>query len=350
MPFTTRHKRLGVLALLLCTVSLPAAAHSDANWESSLRASDAEYWAGLPDRWFYVGADGGWARHQDACDPVNESCQTDAGAFEGLVGYQWGKYLAFEAGYMYLGQIDADYLVNGNVETYSGTMHGLDLTPKFSFPITRRLDLFGKAGAFWWQGKVEGPGNTDKSQGWAWSAGVGADFKLTRRFSLRGEYRYLGQLGDSKLGETDVILTTFGVLYRFGQTRTRPPTMHISAMLETVPFEFGVSTPQTTDPIDPVLVHMQAYPEAFVRIVGMTDVSGPQQFNLGLSEKRAQAVADYLMRGGIASGRISVEAMGVRHPVIDNLTREKRAQNRRVLLLVAPFEHHVHHGDAESAP
>ncbi|MGV6825962.1 MAG: OmpA family protein [bacterium] len=65
-------------------------------------------------------------------------------------------------------------------------------------------------------------------------------------------------------------------------------------------------------------------------IVGHTDSTGPEGYNQGLSERRAQAVADYLSGKGVPSDSMSVSGMGETAPIADNGTREGRAQNRRV--------------------
>jgi OmpA-OmpF porin, OOP family len=67
-------------------------------------------------------------------------------------------------------------------------------------------------------------------------------------------------------------------------------------------------------------------------IDGYTDSTGSAAYNLKLSERRAQAVADYLTSQGISEGRLSVKGYGEADPVADNKTREGRAHNRRVVL------------------
>ncbi len=64
--------------------------------------------------------------------------------------------------------------------------------------------------------------------------------------------------------------------------------------------------------------------------VGHTDSIGSEQYNQGLSERRANSVKNYLVSKGIASDRIYTEGKGETSPVASNATREGRAQNRRV--------------------
>ena len=72
-------------------------------------------------------------------------------------------------------------------------------------------------------------------------------------------------------------------------------------------------------------------PDAKLTITGHTDSVGSDAYNQGLSERRAQAVADYLVRSGIpASNIVGVSGAGESQPVADNSTRDGRAMNRRV--------------------
>lgn len=74
-----------------------------------------------------------------------------------------------------------------------------------------------------------------------------------------------------------------------------------------------------------------ADPGARIQIVGHTDTSGPEAFNLGLAERRAQAVRDYLEKQGVSSNTIeSVTGMGEAAPRVEEHTEDDRAQNRRV--------------------
>jgi OOP family OmpA-OmpF porin len=66
-------------------------------------------------------------------------------------------------------------------------------------------------------------------------------------------------------------------------------------------------------------------------IEGHTDSVGPEAYNQGLSERRAQAVADYLVSKGIAGDRMTVVGRGELDPIADNKTAEGRALNRRVV-------------------
>ena len=73
----------------------------------------------------------------------------------------------------------------------------------------------------------------------------------------------------------------------------------------------------------------------FFEIEGHTDATGSDAYNLKLGEERAEAVRNYLRdQHGIALSRIEVMSYGESRPVVDNKTRDNRAQNRRVVLKV----------------
>ena len=68
-----------------------------------------------------------------------------------------------------------------------------------------------------------------------------------------------------------------------------------------------------------------------VTIVGHTDSVGSNQYNIGLSRRRAESVKAKLLEFGLAENRIvGIEAMGEEQPIATNETNEGRAQNRRV--------------------
>lgn len=71
------------------------------------------------------------------------------------------------------------------------------------------------------------------------------------------------------------------------------------------------------------------YPLVKIEIAGHTDNTGTEQYNKELSQKRAKAVADYLIQGGIASDRLTYCGYGATQPVASNDTEQGRALNRR---------------------
>lgn len=79
---------------------------------------------------------------------------------------------------------------------------------------------------------------------------------------------------------------------------------------------------------------LKKYPNAHVRVVGHTDSLGDPNYNVDLSQRRAQAVATQLVKNGVAAENVSFIGYGAARPVATNKTREGRAANRRVELEV----------------
>lgn len=79
----------------------------------------------------------------------------------------------------------------------------------------------------------------------------------------------------------------------------------------------------------------QRYGASQVRVMGFADSQGAKDYNKDLSEKRAEAVKNYLVaNGNIAATRVSVEPMGEAMPVASNATAAGRRENRRVEIAV----------------
>jgi outer membrane protein OmpA-like peptidoglycan-associated protein len=81
---------------------------------------------------------------------------------------------------------------------------------------------------------------------------------------------------------------------------------------------------------------LQRYPDTTVQVVGHTDSDGAASYNQSLSQRRANAVADVLMDGGVPYGRINAFGRGEDQPVASNLTPEGKQQNRRVENVILP--------------
>jgi outer membrane protein OmpA-like peptidoglycan-associated protein len=104
----------------------------------------------------------------------------------------------------------------------------------------------------------------------------------------------------------------------------------------TFPFEKAELTENSREALDEVAQQLKADDKnVYIEIQGHTDSSGAEATNLALGERRAEAVRRYLnMEHGIPLHRMSVISYGESSPITDNNSRESRAQNRRVNLVV----------------
>ncbi len=86
--------------------------------------------------------------------------------------------------------------------------------------------------------------------------------------------------------------------------------------------------------LDDLVEVLNKYPNTNIEIQGHTDSRGSEEYNMGLSERRATSVADYLEQHGIAASRTSTKAYGETAPAYSNETEDGMAGNRRVEFLI----------------
>jgi len=82
--------------------------------------------------------------------------------------------------------------------------------------------------------------------------------------------------------------------------------------------------------LDQVAQVLKDYPNIKVKIEGHTDSQAADDFNLKLSQRRADAVREYLINAGISPDRMTAVGFGETMPIASNKTDKGRAQNRRV--------------------
>ena len=88
------------------------------------------------------------------------------------------------------------------------------------------------------------------------------------------------------------------------------------------------------DTLDSVGKVLYKYEDTQLEVIGHTDSTGDDQYNMKLSQRRANSVASYLENRGIAGQRLTTIGMGETQPIADNSTANGRAQNRRVELYI----------------
>lgn len=89
--------------------------------------------------------------------------------------------------------------------------------------------------------------------------------------------------------------------------------------------------------LDSVAIVLNEFEKTYVDVIGHTDSTGPYDFNMDLSRRRAQSVADYLMSREVVPERLVVTGRGPDQPIASNDTPEGRALNRRVEIVLTPL-------------
>lgn len=110
----------------------------------------------------------------------------------------------------------------------------------------------------------------------------------------------------------------------------------VVVLLEGVNFEFDSAKllPNAIEILDESVIVLNRRSDIKVDIVGHTCNIGTDEYNQGLSERRARSVYDYLVSHGVAPERLATRGMGETQPAHSNATREGRAKNRRVEMQV----------------
>ena len=103
-------------------------------------------------------------------------------------------------------------------------------------------------------------------------------------------------------------------------------------VLEGVNFDFDKATLRQEDIaiIDKDVTGLDKWGNVNIEVAGHTDSRGSDKYNMKLSQRRAEAVRNYLISKGIAADRLTAKGYGQDKPVADNGTEEGRAKNRRI--------------------
>jgi outer membrane protein OmpA-like peptidoglycan-associated protein len=102
------------------------------------------------------------------------------------------------------------------------------------------------------------------------------------------------------------------------------------------PVDSAELQPAVVPDLRAVAANLNRFPDGTVEVVGHTDNTGAASYNLQLSQRRAQSVANVLTAAGVPQGRLLVRGVGDDQPRASNLTPEGRAQNRRVEIIIRP--------------
>lgn len=90
-------------------------------------------------------------------------------------------------------------------------------------------------------------------------------------------------------------------------------------------------------PLNNLASSFKQFNQNSIEIVGFTDSTGSRQYNMDLSQRRAQSVATYLTAQGVDGSRLSTRGAGPDQPIASNATADGRAQNRRVEVNLRPL-------------
>ena len=158
--------------------------------------------------------------------------------------------------------------------------------------------------------------DAEKAQALAAAEAAKAEAARAEAEAAKAEMRSLrNQLSELEAKQTErgLLITLGDVLFEFNQS------------------ELKSGATRNLQPLAKALIER---PQQTVIVEGHTDSVGSKEYNMNLSQRRAQAVKDYLTQQGIESTRISTQGMGPDFPVASNGSESGRQQNRRVEVIL----------------
>jgi outer membrane protein OmpA-like peptidoglycan-associated protein len=205
---------------------------------------------------------------------------------------------------------------------------------------------FGAQGGYYWH--TTGPLNGNGA-GWNIQGGVNYEFWSGTALGLFIAYHEASMRPAKNVDSntTTFLVTGLEVRHRFLRPPPAPPPVVAEAppppapvkkkiVLRGVNFDFDRYDirPDASPILDEAANTLQEYGDVTILVDGYTDAIGSEAYNQRLSERRANAVKQYLERRGVAGSRMTPRGFGKSNPVATNDTPEGRAQNRRVELIV----------------
>jgi outer membrane protein OmpA-like peptidoglycan-associated protein/opacity protein-like surface antigen len=166
---------------------------------------------------------------------------------------------------------------------------------------------------------------------YAWDFGDGAtsaEENPTHEYTTDGTYSATLAVTDSK-GSTSQAASV-----SVAASAALIPTPEKPVILEGVNFETNkaVLLEGSGQILNRVAESLIAHPEVKVEVGGHSDADGSEAYNLKLSQRRANAVRDYLVKMGVPPAQLTAKGYGESQPIAPNTTPEGKAENRRVEL------------------
>lgn len=283
---------------------------------------------------FYLGGEYGASEFKSVCHDLSVKCEDEDEVYGGFAGYRFNDYFAIESGYHELGEATTWYPTQGMTKKSEIWIEGYDLSVLVGLPLSDRWLAYARAGGFYYDANMVEGGDvfqeqSQTSEGWTETAGLGLVFRATEHLQGRVQYQYVNEFGDDWAHQPDVQAVTVGLLWQFGKVEGKPvaapapepapvaapapaPEPQMEPVNVVTEFAFDSAVLETPEALDHLVEDLNAEPGLQVELLvtGYADGAGPAEYNMNLSKERAQVVHDYLVDKGISSSRITVNWKG----------------------------------------
>lgn len=294
---------------------------------------------------FYVGAKAGWAQFHDGLGQFDQAPygvyknSVTYGIFGGYQLFNDGNFgLAAELGYDDFGTAKRRYTENGKTTNDAKmTNHGASVSLKGSYQIAEGFDVFGRLGAALVRSdyKFKKPVKDAATEKYMHTLHVsplfaaGFEYAILPELSASVEYQWINNVGHYKKPGTDVNTdfrpdissVNFGLTYRFGQNVAPQIVTKNFTFSSDVLFGFDkAGLGQKVEALDNAMTEIAnaGLENAAIEVKGYTDRIGSDKYNLKLSQKRAETVANYLVSKGVNSANLNAVGYGESNPVTGN--------------------------------
>ena len=159
---------------------------------------------------FYAGASIGKASLDDDFDGLK--IDDDTTAYRIVGGWWVNRYFALEAGYHNFGDFEQDFTSNGVSNKVKLSADGYTLGVQGSYPVANRVSVFGRAGAFFWDGeaKINNVSQASPEETNPYLS-LGLNYAINEDFSVNGDWTHY----ELEITNSDVF--SIGFQYRFGR-------------------------------------------------------------------------------------------------------------------------------------
>ncbi|WP_105901636.1 OmpA family protein [Vibrio gangliei] len=279
----------------------------------------------------YIGLRTGWGAFDGACSDNAEDCNDDTLGYGLYGGYQFAPWFALEGGVTDYGKPDAKY-TSGDI---SADIYGVEASGLFMYRLNDKWTPYLRLGAAYQNIKKDIELEDDdkkKDHDWHLLTAAGLDYKLSRQWSIRGEYQFINGIGGNNTGNADLHFTSLGLTYHFNQPEPIRYTQKEITLDSNALFAFGDSKLKSFSDLDSTLESLKKYGTGNIKITGYTDSIGQEEFNKKLSLERARSVYNYMINNGLKGFNVYVVGKGELEPIADNSTEKGREKNRRVTI------------------
>ncbi len=331
---------------------------------------------------------------QNLTNPSYTDDERDLG-YKLFGGYQFNKYFALEGGYFNLGKFDYALSTGSGAAEGNIKIMGINLDAVATLPITEKFSVFGRVGAnyarakdsFSSAGNISFADTNPKENDLNYKFGAGLQYAITDAVGIRLEAeRY--RINDAVGNHGDIDLFSVGLTYRFGVTKEVAPVAKekeaiapiakqketvaptpkeeevlvplcaveaqqkisdcmtqkktVVLVFEDIHFEFDKSTlnQEAKTALKKNLAQLENNPNITMLVSGYTSQSGTEEYNQALSERRSQAVKDFLVQEKLfPADKISTIGYGETKPALQeenptDINSKAAKANMRVLLKI----------------